>query len=142
MTPRMKTCEFCGNKFPPQRLTAHQKPKNKGGHAACTLRFPCALPGELGCSKTFAHKRDRLRHRETVCKYARTTAGPEPGFKCRCSKTIKRWYQFKSHHTKCRAAEKSTTPFMCQCHVAFNTMAALEEHHETEKGKAGRPRKN
>ncbi|KAI0447864.1 hypothetical protein F4803DRAFT_497936 [Xylaria telfairii] len=137
----MKTCEYCGHTFSPQRLSTHQKPKNNGGCAPCTLRFPCTLPSEPGCSKTFAHKRDRLRHRETVCKNARPGAALEPGFKCRCGKTIKRWYQFKSHQTKCRADKDSKALFVCGCRESFNTMVALEEHHETEKGRAGRPRK-
>ncbi|KAI0555534.1 hypothetical protein F4679DRAFT_578919 [Xylaria curta] len=121
---------------------SHQKPANKGGHApSCTLRFPCTLPGEPGCGKTFAHQRDRLRHRETVCKHAHPGAGPSPGFQCTCGKIIKRWYQFKSHYARCHTTELSTKPLVCKCRESFYTMAALEEHHETEKGRAGRPRK-
>ncbi|KAI8635509.1 hypothetical protein F5Y19DRAFT_408072 [Xylariaceae sp. FL1651] len=139
----MAICEHCGQTFSPQRLAAHQKPKNRGGAAPCALRFPCALPGEPGCDKSFAHKRDRLRHRAAVCKHLRPQGGPEPGFQCRCSKTIKRWYQFKRHHNKCGAVGVSRATYLCQCGMVFDNFVALEEHHvRTEMGKAGRPRKH
>ncbi|KAI0200398.1 hypothetical protein F4808DRAFT_429740 [Astrocystis sublimbata] len=137
----MKACKHCGHTFSPSRLKAHQNPRGKRGGALCTLRFPCSLPNEPGCDETFAHERDRLRHRKSVCKIAVPSSESAPGFKCRCGKTIKRWYQFKSHHARCRAAKISQTPFVCQCHDVFNTMSDLERHHETEKGKPGRPRK-
>jgi hypothetical protein len=141
ITPQTTTCQYCGNTFSPQRLIAHQKPKNRGGPAPCTQRFPCTLPGEPGCNETFKHKRDRLRHREHVCKHTGSPAGPALGFRCRCSKIIKRWYQFKRHHDRCSAARTSNALYKCQCGRTFDTMAALEEHHKTEMGKAGRPRK-
>ncbi|KAI1326321.1 hypothetical protein F5Y16DRAFT_410966 [Xylariaceae sp. FL0255] len=123
-------------------MSTHQRPKRKGGPAPCTVRFNCAQPGESGCAQTFAHKRDRERHRATVCKQTRAHHQAKPGFRCRCSKTIKRWYQFKKHHSQCRESTISHGPYACQCGALFANIDALSEHHKSEMGRAGQPRKS
>jgi hypothetical protein len=142
VTPQTALCEYCGRSFSPQRLLTHQKPKYNGGSAPCTVRFSCAQPGEPGCVQTFAHRRDRMRHRSTVCEYTRSDRKSQQGFRCCCTKTIKRWYQFKKHRENCNANSHDLSPYMCQCGVSFNKMSDLEKHHKSEMGKAGRPRKS
>ncbi|KAI1478000.1 hypothetical protein F4774DRAFT_180929 [Daldinia eschscholtzii] len=139
--PQLRACEYCGRVFSPQRLVTHQKPKQKSGVPPCTVRYPCAQPGEPGCNKTFVHRKDRMRHRSTVCKHLRTYHGLEPGFKCRCGKTVKRWYLLKNHYQTCRAPTQHESRYICQCNASFKCITSLEEHHRSEMGKVGRPRK-
>ncbi|KAI0111258.1 hypothetical protein GGR51DRAFT_71494 [Nemania sp. FL0031] len=141
IAPQTGTCEHCGKTFSLQRLEAHRRQRISGRQSLCTTRFPCALPNEPGCHKTFAHERGRLRHRDTVCMHARPRTGPIRVFQCQRGKTVKRWDQFKKH--KCRKLDNVPTPsFTCKCGSTFDCMAALEAHHETEKKRPGRPRKD
>ncbi|KAI1113615.1 hypothetical protein F5Y14DRAFT_206020 [Nemania sp. NC0429] len=141
VAPQVTLCVYCGRSFSPQRLITHQRPKRNGDPPPCTVRYSCEQPGEPGCDRSFAHKRDRERHRTTVCKQTQAHGQLKSGFQCCCKKTIKRWYQFKKHHDRCSVSHQNPGVYTCQCGASFTDMNALTEHHKSEMGKPGRPRK-
>jgi len=118
-------------------LSDHLKRSNNGRR--CLLRVPCATEDEPGCDKSFADTRSRLRHRAKACKSAQQL---RTAFKCRCGRTVKRWYQFKCHQRIC-ARRADSGALSCECEDSFPSFGALEGHYISEHRKlAGRPRKS
>ena len=127
-------------------FSAHLRQPLRAGRPRCATRFPCAADGELGCNKTFADKKGRLRHREQACQFSQLPA-LTPAFRCCCKKSVKRWYRFRDHHKICAAAAAAEPPhkgdnYLCQCKASFPSFASLQDHYTSKHTKpVGRPRK-
>jgi hypothetical protein len=140
-TSQVFKCKYCDRRFSPQRMQAHLKPSQKGAPPPCSIRFPCDQPGEPGCEKIFIRRRDRMRHRLTVCEHTRNDDATQPVFQCRCGKKVKRWYLLKNHQSACQSQPACGGPYICQCDAIFQDFATFEAHHKTEMGRPGRPPK-
>lgn len=123
--PQYRTCLVCRKEFSADRFRSHTK---------CCKRRPCSA---TGCDKCFSDAGSLKRH-ERECLHVKRQQPPSK-YQCLCHKTFARWDKFMEHHKRriCKAQQSS---YVCQCGLEVASIEQFQIHHETEKGKPGRPR--
>jgi hypothetical protein len=98
--------------------------------------YHCGLPGcqPMGTARSLQrHLEESRAHHSSLT----------PPFICRCSASLKRWDNFKTHIRKtCSSAPPNSTDYICKCGDQFPDADSIELHYkQIHEGRKGRPSK-